>query len=365
MWPQQLRPQVGGVGVGVLEHRVHQRAERRADRQLGHRRGRRRRPAAGSATCGVDRSLERLVVLGRRPRARWPRRRRAGGDLGRAERGVGACAARWRRPSRVNAAHGERRRGSARRVGAGGRHGRRPRATGHPGRATGRTARRPSSSSAPAAPPGRCGLAGGAQQHPVQRRGDGVLGRRPPADDLGLGAGHRDVQQPQPLAGLLVGPAAAVVGPVGPAAADVEAAPPVVVVEERSGRLRDVAVGERGQVDDGVLAGPCWRGSSPAGPRRRRSRAAGCARRPVRRGPRPPARAARPAAPPARAARAERHLVQRLADVAQVGEPPLAADLGEHPRRAGRRRPRPRAPRRPRAARTARPSPAAGRRPRR
>ncbi len=169
-----------------------------------------------------------------------------------------------------------------------------------------------------------------AHQHPVQRRRDGVLGRRPPADDLGLGAGDGDVQQAQPLAGLLVGPTAAVVGPVGPTAADVEAAPPLVVVEQRSDRLRDVPVGDRGEVDDGVLeplAGVDGHqldrggvGVEPSGPL----------------GTPPGAALGHLLAQPGQQrhhaeAVALGHLVECLADVAQVGEPAFAADLGQHP----------------------------------
>ena len=154
-----------------------------------------------------------------------------------------------------------------------------------------------------------------------------------------------DVQQPQPLAGLLVLPAAAVVGPAGAAAADVEAALPVVVVEQRPGRLRHEPVGHGGEVDDGVLeplarmdrhqlhgggvgveaagafgaaAGPAL-GDLLAQPGQQRDQAVPLG---------------------------EGHLVERLADVAQVGEPALAADLGQHPRREPARRSRPRARRR-------------------
>ena len=52
---------------------------------------------------------------------------------------------------------------------------------------------------------------------------------------------------------------------------------------------------------------------------------------------------------PGRAARVSADLVQRLADVAQVGEPPLAADPGRARARAAPRRSPPRAPRRRRA----------------
>ena len=81
---------------------------------------------------------------------------------------------------------------------------------------------------------------------------------------------------------------------------------PFGVVEQRTLRLRDVPVGEGRQVDHGVLAGPCSRGSSPAAPRRRRSRGGGCARRRGRRDPRPPGRAATRAARPGRDARSAR-----------------------------------------------------------
>ena len=77
-------------------------------------------------------------------------------------------------------------------------------------------------------------------------------------------------------------------------------------------------------------AGPCCRARSPAAPRRRRCRAGGCAR----------ARSARVSAmrrcshassadqaEPVRGGGA----VQRLGDVAEVGQQPLAVDLAEHP----------------------------------
>ena len=164
-------------------------------------------------------------------------------------------------------------------------------------------------------------------------------------DDLGLGAGDRDVQQPQPLAGLLVLPAAAVVGPAGAAAADVEAALPVVVVEQRPGRLRHEPVGDGGQVDDGVLE-PLARvdrhqlhgGGVGVEPPGALGAAAGAALGDLLAQPGQQRDQAVPLG--------EGDLVQRLADVAQVGEAALAADLGEHPRREPARRSRPRARRR-------------------
>ena len=126
-------------------------------------------------------------------------------------------------------------------------------------------------------------------------------------------------------------PAAAVVGPGVAAPADVEAAPALVVVEQRTGGLGHEAVGHGGEVDDGVLqplagmdrhelhgggvgveaagafgptAGPAL-GDLFAQPGQQRDQAV-----PLNEG----------------------DLVQRLADVAQVGEPALTADLGEHPR---------------------------------
>ena len=177
----------------------------------------------------------------------------------------------------------------------------------------------------------------GAHQQPVQRGGDRVLRRCPPAHDLGLRAGDRDVQQAQPLTGLLVRPAAAVVGPVGAAAADVDAAPAVVVVEQRPGGLGDESVGDRREVDHGVLqplAGVdrdqlhCLRvGVEPSGALDAAARAAlgHLLAQPAQQGDHAQVVALG-------------HLVQRLADVAQVGEPALPAHLGQDPPRqaAGR-----------------------------
>ena len=172
-------------------------------------------------------------------------------------------------------------------------------------------------------------------QHPVQRRGEGVLGRRPPADDLGLRAGEGDVQQAQPLAGvLLLGPAD-VVGPPGTAGADVAAAPALVVVEARQVGLGDVAVGDGGQVDDGVLEALARVDRHQLHGGRVAVETAGALE--------PAAGAALAdllAQPGQQRDQAvplgQRDLVQGLADVPQVGEPPVAADLGQHPgRQAG------------------------------
>ena len=232
-----------------------------------------------------------------------------------------------------------------RRVGARGRHGAPAPGRDRRGRATRRRASTTSSSVGTGGVVGHLGGAGVAHQHPVERGGDGVLGRRPPADDLGLGAGDRDVEQPQPLAGLLLLPAAAVVVPVGASATDVDAALPVVVVEQRAGRLGHEAVGDGGEVDDGVLEALArvdrhqlhGRGvgveatgafGAAAGP------ALGdLLAQPGQQGDQP-------------VALGEGDLVERLADVAQVGEPALAADLGQHPRGQPARRWRPRPPRR-------------------
>ena len=160
---------------------------------------------------------------------------------------------------------------------------------------------------------------------------DGVLGRRPPADDLRLGAGQRDVEQPQPLAGLLVGPPAAVLGPVRAAAADVEASSLLGVVEPRADRVADVSVGQGGEVDDGVLQALARMdgdeldgggvGVEPPGALQ------------------PPSRAAlgdllaQPGQQGGQAlALGQGHLVERLADVPKVGQAAVAAHLGEHPR---------------------------------
>ena len=172
-----------------------------------------------------------------------------------------------------------------------------------------------------------------------------VARRRPPRDHLRLGPGQGDVEQAQPLARLLVGPAAPRGHPSrrrwcrrrrrsgGP---------------RRRGRAASTASGRCGRRATAGrrpgTAGPCWRGSSRAGPRPRRSRGGGCARPCVRCGPR---------ATWSRSQREHRHqpeplgqghLVERLADVAQVGEQPLSADAAQHAARQARARSRPPAP---------------------
>ena len=116
-----------------------------------------------------------------------------------------------------------------------------------------------------------------------------------------------------------------------PPAADVAAAPAVVVVEPRQVGLADVTVGDGGQVDDGVL-------EALAGVDRHQLDGGGVAVE--------TAGALQPAAGAAlgdllaqpgqqrdqAVPLGERGLVQGLADVPQVGQPPLAADLGQHPR---------------------------------
>ena len=172
-----------------------------------------------------------------------------------------------------------------------------------------------------------------AEDHPLQRAGRSVPGRSPPADHLGLGTGDRDVEKAQPLAALLVSPATHMVVPVGPTGtADGHAAVAVLVMEERSRGLGDVAVSEGGEVDDGVLQ-PLARvdgdqlyggrvGVEPSGSLD---------------APSGPALGDLPAQPGQHGHQpepfGERHLVQSLADVPEVGELPLATDQGEHPGR--------------------------------
>ena len=179
---------------------------------------------------------------------------------------------------------------------------------------------------------GHLGRVGRAHQHPVQRRGQRVLGRRPPADDLGLGAGEGDVQQAQPLAGVLLLRAADVVGPPRSATADVHAAAALVVVEPRPLRLRDVAVGDGGQVDDGVLEALARVDRHQLDGGRVAVETAGALQATAG------AALGHLLAQPGQqrdqpVPLGEGGLVQGLADVAQVGQPAVAAHLGQHPGR--------------------------------
>ena len=214
------------------------------------------------------------------------------------------CAARPRRRSRVKLRTRARASPGARRVVAEPARVRRARATGPPrSLPAARTARRPRRRSAAAAPARPCCCPRARISIRCSGEATAFLVGAHQHDDLRLGAGDGDVEQPQPLARLLVGPAAAVVGPVGTAAPDVEAAPALGVVEPRPLRVADEPVADRGQVDDGVLqplAGVDGDqldrggvGVEPAGPLGSAPLA----------WPRPPARAARSAATPGRVAR--------------------------------------------------------------
>ncbi len=305
------------------------------DRQVGHRRGHPERRGHRSLARPVGRRRDGvgagggLVVLRRRSRARCPRpprcpdrphrppqphrarRRRCRPRRGRRSAWRSArsttCAARRCRPSA---------RSDAPRAGTGA--GLRGAGGGSPQRAasgTGPPRRGPAAEDPDDLVVTRhrgCarhhGIALRPAQQPVQRRGDGVLGRRPPAHHLRLRAGHRDVEQPQPLAGLLVGPAPHAARPSRRPRRRVARRRRGSGVRRRRGRAGAPAWARTGRRAPAGrprgTAGPCWRGWSPAAPRPRRSRGGGCARRRGRRGPRRPARAARPAARPARGARA-------------------------------------------------------------
>ena len=127
----------------------------------------------------------------------------------------------------------------------------------------------------------------------------GLPGRRVPGHDLVLGAGHRDVQQPQLLAPQLVlggGDVGRVVGrAVRPPTSSRR--PPVGVVEHRHVRAPPLSTTTgRGSRRRGTRA-PWTRGWSGPARRRGRSRAGAAVRRRPRRGPRRPGRAASPPAP--------------------------------------------------------------------
>ena len=149
----------------------------------------RRRADAARPTAGSTTRRRSSSSLPTDLRLAGDRAGRAGGDLDLAQRGVRrAPPARCRR-SRVNvrtasagvAGRGGSAPGSARIAPA--------RATGRPGRATRANSATTASSSGTAGGSGTSARVGVAHQHPVQRRGDGVLGRRPPARRPATGRG--------------------------------------------------------------------------------------------------------------------------------------------------------------------------------
>ena len=115
-----------------------------------------------------------------------------------------------------------------------------------------------------------------AEEQPAEAGVGGVLARRPPGDHLRLGAGERDVGQPELLAGAL-GAARRRSG-IGRPGQVQSSECRVVVVEEQLGGLGDVAVEEVRAGRRRGTAGPCSRGWSGSARPPRRCRAAGCAR---------------------------------------------------------------------------------------
>ena len=259
MWPSSSARRSVGGGVGVLEHRVHQRAERRAHRQVGHRRAAppavsrsprsaRTRPArSGVADLGR--------VLGLRQRL-GPGAGVAVGGAGGRQRGVGRAAPvgvdRAREapaPRAVGRQWLQRRRVGGVERGELERAGRRPPAT--------RPRISPSSLLGDQRLLVRHGGLPGRRPKSIRCSGEAggvALGRGVPRDHLRLGAGERDVEQPQRLPGVLAPVRATAWRCERAGAADVAAPPALVVVEERDLRVvADVAVPQRREVDDGVL----------------------------------------------------------------------------------------------------------------
>ena len=174
------------------------------------------------------------------------------------------------------------------------------------------------------------------EQQPVQRRGGRGRRRHPPRDHLAARPGERDVEQPQVLARLLgVVPRDPLLPAVAGLAADVEHPGAGVVVQQRDVRVADVAVPRERHVHDREL-------QALAAVHRDDLHGSGV-------GLQPPA-ALDPhvlgglgdavAQPLHQRGRAEVLVhgrgVQRLADVAQVGEPPLAVGDGEQAAAAAR-----------------------------
>ena len=166
----------------------------------------------------------------------------------------------------------------------------------------------------------------------AQQPGDAAVAlvprRRPPGHHLGLGAGQRDVGQPDVVAGHL-GPPPLLVGgvPAAPLAADVEAAG-AVLVEQQQLVVEDVPVEAEREVDEGVLQALAHphghdlhrRGVAvePAGALGRAAGAGGLLAQPVEQRGQPEPLAVR-------------GLVQQLGEVREVGHLALAAAPGQHP----------------------------------
>ena len=175
--------------------------------------------------------------------------------------------------------------------------------------------------------------AGGARRASGAAGSRGVaLGRGVPGHDLRLGPGERDVEQAQRLARVLAAGAArrwrggTALGPP----TSRQRRPSSSWKSGTPGRCRCSGSTGSGRRRWGT-AGPCCRGSSPAARPRRRSRADGCARRRPRACSSSTWARSQASSPTMPSRSSARHLVQGLADVAQVGQGALAADPAEHP----------------------------------
>ena len=268
MWPQQLGAEVvGGRGRRARAPRApaSRTSPRPAASAIGDGTERGGRAASGRvgspSVLGASRSV---VLVGARPPARcrtpaWAAlrgavsaeydvRRQVGVDRAgerAARRGPGGSA-------RAGGAVGRRSGSPARRLGPpASRHAREDRVT-TSSSPRHRAVRAPADRPAGAPNSIRCSGEAGVLRRPA-----------PTSHDLGLRAGHRDVEQPQRLAGVLAPVRGAVVAPLRRRRRRRRRQRcPVVVVEQRHRRARGgEAVPERREVDDGVLAGPCCRGS--------------------------------------------------------------------------------------------------------
>ena len=251
---RQLGRRSGGLRVGVLEHRVNQRAEGRARGQLGHRGGRSSSLGGrGARLPRWSRTSRPDLALPRRPCPRPPapstRGRRPAPRRGSARSTT--CAATSVSTHAVERPHGER---------AGRLVARPSTALAHRHSSTRHRARllplrqRAAVASKSVGTVTWSGTAASPALRPnssrVRPAVRGVPARRPPGDDLRLRPGQRDVGQPQLLAGAL-GARLARARPQPPTSI-VRGA--VVVVEEAArSRCRARAVEEERQVDDGVL----------------------------------------------------------------------------------------------------------------